>query len=81
MRAYPLCNRDMPELRRTIGQLFEQMPELENIEITHGGKRYRARRSGHWVLLDAKAQGRGWDFWTEWPLPSWYAWQRQRVAS
>ena len=65
MKPYPECNRDMPELRQKIGQLFEQMPELETIELTHGGQRYRARRSEPWVMMDAKADGRGWNFWTE----------------
>lgn len=72
MRAYPECNRDMPELRQKIGQLFESLPELENIEFTHGGQRYRARRSMPWVCMDVKAEGRGWDDWTEWPLPEFY---------
>jgi hypothetical protein len=72
MKPYPECNRDMPELRQKIGQLFASLPELESIELTHGGKRYRARRSEPWVTMDAKAQGRGWDCWTEWPLPEFY---------
>ena len=67
---------DMPELRQKIGQLFEQLPELESIELTHGGKRYRARLSMPWVCMDTKAEGRGWDDWTEWPLPEFY----RRVA-
>ncbi|BDB13825.1 hypothetical protein [Acidithiobacillus ferrooxidans] len=67
---------DMPELRRKIGQLFEQLPELETIELTYGGKRYRARLSMPWVCMDVKAEGRGWDDWTEWPLPEFY----RRVA-
>ena len=72
MKPYPECNRDMPELRRAIGQLFERLPELESIELTHGGKRYRARLSMPWVCMDAKAEGRGWVFWTEWPLPEFF---------
>lgn len=72
MRAYPECNRDLPELRQAIGQLFESLPELESIELTHGGKRYRARLSMPWVAMDAKAEGRGWAFWTEYPLPEYY---------
>ncbi len=72
MKPYPECNRDMPELRQKIGQLFEQMPELETIELTHGGQRYRARRSEPWVMMDAKADGRGWNFWTEYPLPEYF---------
>lgn len=54
-------------LRKTIGQLFDQLPELENIDFTHGGQRYRAKRASPWVLLDSKA-ARGWDMWTEWAL-------------
>lgn len=57
------------ELRRTIGGLFEALPELESIELTHGGQKYRAYRSmGRWACVDTKAKGRGWDRWTEWPL-------------
>ncbi|MCR2831234.1 hypothetical protein NR402_13230 [Acidithiobacillus ferrooxidans] len=67
---------EMQKLRKTIGQLFEQLPELESIELTHGGKRYRARLSMPWVCIDVKAEGRGWDDWTEWPLPEYY----RRVA-
>jgi len=63
---------EMQKLRKTIGQLFEQLPELESIELTHGGKRYRARLSMPWVCMDVKAEGRGWDCWTEWPLPEYY---------
>ncbi len=63
---------EMQKLRKTIGQLFEQLPELESIELTHGGKRYRARLSMPWVCMDTKAEGRGWDDWTEWPLPEFY---------
>ena len=72
MKPYPECNRDLPELRRTIGQLFESLPELESIELTHGGKRYRARLSMPWVTMDAKAEGRGWNCWTEYPLPEYF---------
>ena len=67
---------EMQKLRKTIGQLFEQLPELESIELTHGGKRYRARLSMPWVCMDVKTKGRGWDCWTEWPLPEYY----RRVA-
>ncbi len=70
---------DMPELRRKIGQLFEQLPELENIEFTHGGKRYRARLSMPWIVMDVQAEGRGWERWTEWPLPEFYRRQRMRT--
>ncbi|WP_461596779.1 hypothetical protein [Thiomonas sp.] len=59
------------KLRKTIGQLFESLPGLESIELTHGGKRYRARLSMPWVCMDVKA-ARGWDNWTEWPLPEFY---------
>ena len=76
MKPYPECNRDLPELRQAIGKLFESLPALENIEFTHGGKKYRARRSEPWVCMDAKAEGRGWDCWTEWPLPEYF----RRVA-
>ena len=72
MKPYPECNRDMPELRQTIGRLFETLPELESIELTHGGKRYRARLSMPWVTMDAKAEGRGWNCWTEYPLPEYF---------
>jgi hypothetical protein len=68
MKAYPACNREMPELRRKIGQLFESLPGLETIELTYGGKRYRARLAMPWVCMDVKA-ARGWDAWTEWPMP------------
>lgn len=81
MRAYPLCNRDEPELRQTIGRLFESLPELAESTFTIGGIQYRARRTGHWVCMDVKAKGRGWNFWTEWALPSWYARQRQKGAA
>ncbi|MDA8151823.1 MAG: hypothetical protein M0003_03780 [Acidithiobacillus sp.] len=63
---------DNQELRQKIGQLFEQLPELETIELTYGGKRYRARLSMPWVCMDVKAEGRGWDDWTEWPLPEYH---------
>lgn len=72
MKAYPLCNRDEPLLRQKIGQLFEQLPELTEVTLTIGGKRYRGRLSMPWVCMDAKAEGRGWDCWTEWPLPEFY---------
>ena len=81
MRPYPECNRDMPELRQKVGQLFESLPELTETTFTTGGIQYRARRSGHWVTMDVKAKGRGWDCWTELALPSWYAWQRQKGAA
>lgn len=78
---------EMQKLRKTIGQLFEQLPELESIELTHGGKRYRARLSMPWVCMDTKAEGRGWDDWAEWPLPEFYRrramgpnWQEQVEA-
>ena len=79
MRAYPECNRDEPELRQKIGLLFEHLPELTESTFTIGGQRYRARRTGPWVCMDVKAEGRGWDCWTEWALPEWR--NRQRVAS
>jgi hypothetical protein len=63
---------DMPELRQKIGQLFESLPELTEATLTIGGKRYRARLSMPWVCMDVKAEGRGWDDWTEWPLPEFY---------
>ena len=63
---------DMPELRQKIGQLFEQLPELTEASFTIGGKQYRARLSMPWVCMDTKAEGRGWDSWTEWPLPEYY---------
>lgn len=63
---------DNQELRQKIGQLFEQLPELTEASFTIGGKRYRARRSMPWVCMDVKAEGRGWDIWTEWPLPEYY---------
>ena len=68
MKSYPDCNRDLPELRQKIGQLFEQVPELTEATFTIGGQRYRARLSMPWVMLDVKAP-RGWNPWTEWPLP------------
>ena len=68
------------DIRQAIGHLFEQLPELTEATFTIGGTGYRARRSGHWVLMDRKA-AKGWDFWTEWALPSWYAWQRQKGAA
>jgi hypothetical protein len=87
MKPYPECTREMPELRQTIGRLFEQLPELENIEFTIGGQRYRARLCVPWVCMDVKADGRGWDCWTEWPLPEFYRrkamgpnWQEQVEA-
>jgi hypothetical protein len=67
------------KLRKTIGQLFEQLPDLENIELTHGGQRYRARRTGCWVCMDVKADGRGWNDWTEWALPAFYRWQSKQA--
>ena len=72
MKPYPECNLEEPELRREIGQLFENLPGLETIEITHGGKRYRARLSMPWVMMDVKAEGRGWNCWTEYPLPEYF---------
>ncbi|MFA5730858.1 hypothetical protein [Acidithiobacillus sp.] len=63
---------EMQKLRKTIGQLFESLPELTEAALTIGGKRYRARLSMPWVCVDTKAEGRGWDCWTEWPLPEFY---------
>ena len=71
MQPYPLCNRDMPELRQKIGELFEQVPGLTEATFTIGGQRYRARLSMPWVCMDVKA-ARGWQPWTEWPLPEFY---------
>lgn len=70
------------ELRRTLGQLFEGLPELTDATVTIGGQLYRARRNAPWVLIDAKAP-RGWNPWTEWPLPAFrnrYAAQPQRSS-
>ena len=68
---------DNQVLRQKIGQLFEQLPKLENIELAHGGQRYRAERAAPWVLMDTKA-ARGWDRWTEWPLPEYHQWKARR---
>ncbi|MBN6739966.1 hypothetical protein JKG47_05340 [Acidithiobacillus sp. MC6.1] len=62
---------EMQKTRLTIGRMFEQLPDLERAEFTIGGKRYRAHRSLPWVCIDAKNEGRGWDYWTEYPLPEW----------
>lgn len=62
---------DLQTLRKTIGQLFESLPELTEASFTIGGKQYRAHRSEPWVCMDAKA-ARGWDAWTEYPLPEYY---------
>lgn len=78
MKTYPECNRDEPGLRQKIGQLFERLPELDNIELTIGGKRYRARRVMPWVVMDVKS-ARGWDCWTEWPLPEYF--RRQAMSA
>ena len=78
MQPYPSCNRAEPELRRKIGQLFEQLPELTDATFTIGGQRYRARLSMPWVVLDAKT-AKGWQPWTEWPLPE--SRNRQRVTA
>lgn len=66
MKPYPLCNRDMPELRQKIGQLFGSLPELTESTFTIGGTQYRCRRSEPWLLVDRKEPGRrGWQPWTE----------------
>jgi len=67
-----MTTNDLQKLRKTIGRLFEELPELEEATFTVGGKRYRACRREPWVCMDAKATGRGWDYWTEWPLPEYF---------
>lgn len=65
------------ELRRTIGQLFAQLPELTDATFTIGGKDYRARRAGPWACIDVK-EGRRWVQWTEYPMPAFYERQRRQ---
>jgi hypothetical protein len=67
-----MTTNDLQKLRKTIGQLFEELPELEEATFTVGGKRYRARLAMPWVCMDVKAEGRGWDYWTEWALSEYY---------
>jgi len=67
-----MTTNDLQKLRKTIGKLFEELPELEEATFTVGGKRFRAHRAMPWVCMDAKAEGRGWNYWTEWPLPEYF---------
>lgn len=80
MRPYPECTREMPELRQQIGVMFDSLPELESIELTYGGQRYRARRCGTLVSMESKNDTRGWSFWTEWFMPEFYQRRAMRAA-
>lgn len=68
-------------LRVAIGKLFETLPALENIELSLGGQRYRAHRSEPWVCMDKKSSGRGWDDWTEYPLPAYHEYCRRQAKA
>lgn len=72
MKPYPECTRELPGLRQQIGVMFDSLPELESIELTHGGQRYRARRYGTLVSMDSKRGGWGWTLWTEWLTSEFY---------